>query len=274
MDEDGVIRDYYVYVHKDPSTEVPFYVGKGRGGRAYDKKRRHPAWHEKVNSLEGSYEVELVASGLLEGEAFEKEAELIQKYGKISEGTGCLVNWTDGGEFELGNLGVIQIPLSGSKEAYKNTNFVVIRGVERKRLADDLIECVEKASERLESLYDGRDKSEDAYGRIEVFCLRPLADDAEDFGRKKISCKDMAFMIDVAIEDLEQCDQSKFKVPSGYDVTRELLSELTAIRQRLGERRPKLKPMDEAERLRTVKVLQEALEILRRSQPQRRSEEH
>ncbi len=273
MDEDEVIRDYYVYLHKDPTTGVPFYVGKGRGKRAYDTERRHPTWYAKVESLHGHYDVEMVEQGLLEIDAFLSEAELIQKYGKISEGTGSLVNWTDGGESEMGSCGIgIEIP--GMKEAYEKTNFVVIKGAERRRFADDLIECVERASERWEALYDGRDDSEDDDGGVEMFCLNPLPEDAEDFGQRKISCKDMAFAIDQAIEHLEGCEQTDFSVPSGYDVTRELLSELIVIRQRLGERRSQPKPMDEAEMLRTVKLLEETLEKLKGSQLGRGSEEH
>ena len=45
------------------------------------------------------------------------------------------------------------------------------------------------------------------------YCVRPLSDDAEDFGKKKISCKDVAFAMDNAIEHLEGCDESEFVAP-------------------------------------------------------------
>jgi hypothetical protein len=216
--------------------------------------------------------VELVERGLLEQDAFLAEAELIQKYGKISDGTGSLVNWTDGGENELGSQIAFDIPMPGKQKAYEETNFVVIKGVERKRFGDDLIDCVDKTSERLDALY-AAERANDVDNVRSQF-LTPLADDADDFWRRKISCKDMAFGIDEAIGGLEFLEEWGYSIESSRDLLKEFLRELIVLRQRLGERRPKRKPMGEAERLRTVKVLEKALEILRRSQRERGFEQH
>lgn len=82
-------RDFYVYVHKKPDG-TPFYVGKGRGIRAYDKMGRNAAWCEIVSEIE-DYEIEIARAGLLDEDARKLEAILIRKYGKISDG-GTLTN--------------------------------------------------------------------------------------------------------------------------------------------------------------------------------------
>ncbi len=71
----NVRRDYYVYVHKDSGGRA-FYVGKGTGRRAYSTERRNPFWKQYVESrLNGQFDVEIVRSGLTEGEAYRVEAE-------------------------------------------------------------------------------------------------------------------------------------------------------------------------------------------------------
>lgn len=83
-------RDFYVYVHRDPMGRI-FYVGRGTGKRAWSEDR-HPIWHRFVTErLGGKYDVEIVASGLTEEDALEREDELINQYGSQ------LVNWINFG---------------------------------------------------------------------------------------------------------------------------------------------------------------------------------
>ncbi len=82
-------RDFYVYVHKDSVGKV-FYVGKGTGKRAGDRSNRHILWHKYVEEqLGGSFQLEIVKSGLTESESLEEEAEVMARY------PGQLVNWID-----------------------------------------------------------------------------------------------------------------------------------------------------------------------------------
>lgn len=83
-----VCRDFYVYLHRDESG-VPFYVGKGRGLRAYSKGDRSRPWREIA--LRG-YTVEIVRVGLTNEEAKALETDLIMQTGRICDGTGPLVN--------------------------------------------------------------------------------------------------------------------------------------------------------------------------------------
>ncbi|PZX03788.1 GIY-YIG nuclease family protein [Celeribacter halophilus] len=82
-------RDFYVYLHKKPDGEV-FYVGKGRGVRAYDHDPRNKAWKQIVDEC-GDYVVEIARAGLLDDEARKLEAIMIKKYGRVVDG-GTLTN--------------------------------------------------------------------------------------------------------------------------------------------------------------------------------------
>jgi hypothetical protein len=87
---------YYVYGHyKTGEPNIPFYIGKGYGRRAYDKNHtRH--WHNVVNKH--GYEIRFLAEGLSETDAFWLEKQLIGMFGRADLGRGPLVNMTDGGE--------------------------------------------------------------------------------------------------------------------------------------------------------------------------------
>lgn len=87
---------YYVYAHCKVSDNQPFYIGKGKGKRAYSKKGRSSFWKKVTNKYD--WYVSILHSNLSEQDALNKEIELIALYGRRDNGTGVLVNLTDGGE--------------------------------------------------------------------------------------------------------------------------------------------------------------------------------
>lgn len=95
------MNNFYVYLHKKKSDGSVFYVGKGRGNRAYDLKRRSRFWSsvEKIHGVD----VCIFADGMSEDQAFNKEVELIKLYGRRQHG-GLLVNLTDGGDGVSGKI--------------------------------------------------------------------------------------------------------------------------------------------------------------------------
>jgi hypothetical protein len=101
--------DFYVYQYlREDGT--PYYVGKGKGNRAYLTGRIPP----KPAHLE---RIMIVKNNLSEEEAFALECQLIAKYGRKDLGTGILQNRTDGGE---GVSGRISKPESIQKRVSKN----------------------------------------------------------------------------------------------------------------------------------------------------------
>lgn len=88
--------DFYVYIHKKKTDGEVFYVGKGRGHRAWITTYRSDFWN-KVYNKHGR-DVELVAEKLDEKTALDLEKELITFYGRRDLGMGTLVNLCDGGK--------------------------------------------------------------------------------------------------------------------------------------------------------------------------------
>ena len=72
----AVPSDFYVYVHICEDSGEVFYVGKGKGQRAWSKNRE-PYWHNFVESIGRKYKVKIVAEGLSESEALRQEEALL-----------------------------------------------------------------------------------------------------------------------------------------------------------------------------------------------------
>jgi len=89
---------FYVYEHWRPDTDFPFYVGKGKGARAYKFRGRNKHHQNIVNKLADlgmCVEVRLVASSLSEDAAFKIEKERIAMWRDFGI---SLCNKTDGGD--------------------------------------------------------------------------------------------------------------------------------------------------------------------------------
>lgn len=89
---------FYVYEHWRLDRDECFYVGKGRGGRAYsmrNRNRHHQAIVAKLSRIGSAFEVRMVAVGLIEEDAFKLERERIKFW---RESNVDLANLTDGGE--------------------------------------------------------------------------------------------------------------------------------------------------------------------------------
>lgn len=113
---------FYVYEHWRPDLNLCFYVGKGKGQRAYDfnPKRRHNAHHanivNKLHNMGMVVEIRLVASGLTESEAFSFEIGRIAFWRSSSV---RLVNHTDGGQGSSDSTGAIGKKISAAKRGIK-----------------------------------------------------------------------------------------------------------------------------------------------------------
>jgi hypothetical protein len=85
---------FYVYEHIRFDTNAVFYVGKGKGRRCFEERRRNQHW-KRVVSKAGGFDVRIVVDKIDEELAFLAEEELIAKL-KLQGLT--LTNITNGGE--------------------------------------------------------------------------------------------------------------------------------------------------------------------------------
>ena len=88
---------FYVYTHTRNDTGSVFYVGKGKGRRAFWRNGRNKHWHAIVEKH--GYSVTIAANCLSEEQAFSIEKEMISFYGRAN-----LVNYTDGGDGASGAI--------------------------------------------------------------------------------------------------------------------------------------------------------------------------
>jgi len=83
---------FYVYTYlREDGT--PYYVGKGKGQRAFYKGK-----HERIKKPRDNSRIVIVEDNLSEKDAHNLETELIERYGRKDIGTGILQNRTNGGE--------------------------------------------------------------------------------------------------------------------------------------------------------------------------------
>lgn len=208
IDDEGVRRGYYVYLHKAKESGKVFYVGKGSGKRAWETNNRNSAWKERVAELEPEWEVEIYKDDLSEIEAFHIEEELVKKFGFFDDENDQLTNHIPGGEMPASftiNFGNDEID-EWQEVYYKKRKFLTFSKKEREDIAS-------KIHENLDSIYwelneidnqtdyvfdDEEESNHNAFMLIGAF-EEPMIG-AEEFLKKRVSWKEFCLDLESSYE--------------------------------------------------------------------------
>jgi hypothetical protein len=94
--------DYYVYAYLREKDNTPYYIGKGKGKRAFSTQHIIKPPKDKSKII-------FYQTGLLEVDAHKLEIQYIKLFGRKELKTGILRNMTNGGE---GGSGAIRQPIT------------------------------------------------------------------------------------------------------------------------------------------------------------------
>jgi hypothetical protein len=162
IDEDGVKRGYYVYLHRSKETGKVLYVGKGSGQRAWNSKKRNPDWKSKVEELGDNWEVEIYEDDLTEIEAYRLEEKLVKELGFFDDENDQLTNRFPGGDMPATFTTGSDYEKRDWDKAYdKFRRFKTLDKLEKEKLATDLYEDLNEIYNQLWELYNEVDYSKD-----------------------------------------------------------------------------------------------------------------
>lgn len=113
--------EFYVYEHWRPDIDQCFYVGKGRGRRAYNLRPRNPYYRAikaKLKTEGLAIEIRIIAKEMAESSAFSLEVERIEYWRSVGV---RLANLTNGGDGVSGlhaeGRALIAAKLKGNKHS-------------------------------------------------------------------------------------------------------------------------------------------------------------
>lgn len=191
---------YYVYLHYRLDTNTVFYVGKGKGRRAFTKKSRNNHWNNIVNKC--GYRVEIIKEGLTEKEAFDLEIEQIKFFGFDN-----LVNMTLGGNSTTG--------YEHTEETRKLQSEIALQ-----KLAENP-ERLEVLNARLAILHD-RSRNDAEFKKKHADSVKAYYANLDDEGKRNHALKTTAWMGD---EEKLKSARQKHKDTMQKVETREKISK-------------------------------------------------
>lgn len=210
---------FYVYEHIRLDTNAVFYVGKGKGRRCFEARRRNEHW-KRVVAKAGGFDVRVVVDKIDEELAFLAEQELIAKL-KLQGAS--LANLTDGGEGASGyrhtnkSKAILSEAMTRTMGTYKN----VLR---ERQLGENNSAKKEGVGDKISKALTGRKLSEETKRKIsQPRGKNPKAIKVFLDGKQFSCIKDMAEVIGIPYTTLV----NRMRKMKKYDWTTE---DLTAIR--------------------------------------------
>lgn len=170
---DASTTDFYVYSLKDPITNIPFYVGKGRLGRMYVHEKLvrnnkipngNRELFDKIKSilLHSNIIYEKIYENLNNSDALKQERIHIQRFGRRDINTGILLNKSDGGKGS-GNLSI------ETRRKIQQANIGKTASIEtRKKLSNYAINRPKEHSDKISAKCRGRAVSIETKHKISV----------------------------------------------------------------------------------------------------------
>jgi len=144
--------EYYTYAYFDENN-IPYYIGKGKGKRAWDKN------HSVL--MPPNERIVILKNNLTEEDAFKHEIYLIEILGRKSQGTGILENMHSGG---CQPSGFIQ----HSEETKSMMRLRRHSEKTKKKIGESSKgrPCKEEVKQKLSKLWTGRKLTEDTKNKI------------------------------------------------------------------------------------------------------------
>jgi len=196
---------FYVYIHCRADTGEPFYVGKGKGKRAYSKSGRNFLWKHIVETQ--GYKIKIISYFSDELEALKEEVKVIKEL----RGTGVnLVNKTSGGQ---GVSGLSKIPWNKGKPWSQDIKDKFSRAHKGKKLSDE-------HKKNIGRFWKGRKRKQStpAWNKGKKTGLvpgnaRPIVD---NFGVEYTSAQEAARKLNLVRSDICACLNGRQKTTGGY----------------------------------------------------------
>ena len=142
------MKEYYTYAYLREDRS-PYYIGKGKGYRAFSKHCRSCSVPERNRIL-------FLKKNLTEEEAFKHEIYMISVFGRKDLGTGILRNLTDGGDGSSGTI-ITEKTRENFRQRWKIKNHPMLN-------KHHSIETKERMSIAKQGVFDGQKNP--MYGRI------------------------------------------------------------------------------------------------------------